>query len=243
LPAALAARTTPVAAAAAPATCPPPGFDSLPDFDLPRFVAAGPWYALEQNEVFYQRKSDLFCVRAVYTPRNPADLSAGLVVRNTARRGSVTGAEMGSSAAGGGFAGIVAFPDTTAAAKAKPSTAASKLRVLPSFLEPAFRLKPSSSLISGPYWIVAAARDMSWALISGGPPTNPSNGACRTGRAGAQTFLDINGSGLWVFAREPLGAGAAQAKVEARAAAQKLGYDLSTLLPVEHEGCVYPSAA
>ena len=226
-------------AASALVTCPPPGFDSITGVDLPRFISSGPWYALEQNEVFYQRKDSLYCVRALYTPRDASDLSRGVVVRNTARRGSVTGPEVGSSASGGGFSGIVAFPDATAP---KGPTSASKLRVLPSFLEAAYRLNPSSSLVSGPYWIVAQAPDLSWALISGGPPTNVSGGACRTGRAGAQTFLDINGSGLWIFARDPI-QGASQMVTEARAAAVKLGYDVSTLLPVQHAGCVYPAAA
>lgn len=246
--AALAAKPPPqprTSAASAPPTCPPPGFDSLPDFDLAAFVAAGPWYSLEQNEVFYQPKDALFCVRAAYLPRDKSgDLSKGLTVYNTARRGSVTGPSIGSSPTGGGFDGILAFPDPTQAARASPKTAASKLRVLPSFLEFAFKLKPSSSLISGPYWIVASSGpDLSapdaWAVISGGPPTNPSgDDACRTGRAGPQTFLDINGSGLWLFARDP--EAGAEVVGAARAAAANLGFDVGTLLPVQQKGCAYP---
>jgi len=240
LPAAVAAPVAAAAAAAAPSACPPAGFDSLADFDLAAFARAGPWYSVLQNEVFYQPKDQLYCVRAAYVPRDPADFSKGVAVLNTANRGGVAGPAVGSSASGGGFAGIVAFPDA-AAAKANPSTGASKLRVLPSFLEYAFKLKPGSSLISGPYWIVAAAPDLSWALISGGAPTNPSNGKCRTGRAGKQTFLDINGSGLWVFAQDPLAGAAATAPALAAAAA--LGYDTSTLLPVTQAGCSYPAVS
>jgi hypothetical protein len=229
---------TAVLRGARPPKCPPAGFDSLANFDTAAFIAAGPWYALQQNEVFYQPKNSLFCVRAAYVPRDAAgDLSKGINVLNTANTGSVTGPPMGSSASGGGLMGILAFPDK-AAAKKKPSTGASKLRVLPSFLEAAFKLKPTSNLISGPYWIVAAAPDLAWAVISGGPPTKASNGKCRTGRAGVQTPLDINGSGFWIFSRDPAGDPA-----PARAAAEALGYDLSTLLPVAHAGCTYPAIA
>jgi apolipoprotein D and lipocalin family protein len=220
--------------------CPPTGFDSLPNFDIAAFVESGPWYALEQQEVFYQPKDQLFCVRAQYVPRDPKDLSKGIAVINTAAQGSVTGAPVGSSDTGAGFNGIVAFPDA-AAAKKNPATGASKLRVLPSFLESAFKLKPSNPLISGPYWVVAAAPDLAWAVISGGPPNRPSNGKCRTGRAGVQTPLDINGSGFWIFAKNP--AAGSEVLVPARAAAEALGYDLSVLLPVQQSGCQYPALA
>lgn len=244
-----AARTTASSSPAAPSVCPPPGFDSAADFDMANFIASGPWYAAEQNEVFYQPRDTLFCVRAAYVPRDPkGDLSKGVAVINTANRGSVNGPSMGS--AGGGFMGIVAFPDTASPeAKANPKTQASKLRVLPSFLEVAFRAKPSAPLISGPYWVVASSgpdlsKPGSWAVISGGAPTNKGaegTDTCRTGRAGPQTFLDINGSGLWLFTKEA-DAGAATVAA-ARNAAANLGFDTSSLLSVVHKGCAYPPVA
>lgn len=115
--------------------------------------------------------------------------------------------------------------------------------MLPSFFEGLYQLKPILPGISGPYWIVASSGDSTapdaWSVISGGPPTTPSNGACRTGRDGPQTFLDINGSGLWIFTRQPV---PSAATVDAaRNAAKTLGFDLTPLVNVVQAGCTYPA--
>ena len=115
--------------------------------------------------------------------------------------------------------------------------------MLPSFFEGLYTLKPFLPGISGPYWIVATSGDTTapdaWSVISGGPPTTPSNGACRTGRDGPQTFLDVNGSGLWIFTRQPV---ASAATVDAaRAATKAPGFDLTPLVPVTQAGCTYPA--
>lgn len=85
--------------------------------------------SLPQMPVFYQPVDQLYCVRAVYRPINPSDLSQGIRVQNTARAGGVTGRPVGSSSGAGGFDSIVALP-----ARGAGPAAASKLSVGPGFL-------------------------------------------------------------------------------------------------------------
>lgn len=43
-----------------------------------------------------------------------------------------------------------------------------------------------------------------WVIVSGGPPTTPSNGACRTGSAvPAVEALQTTNVGLWLYASTP----------------------------------------
>lgn len=203
-----------------------------------------------QIPLVYQPVNQLYCVRAIYKPRDPANFNKGINVYNTANEGNVTGPVVGSipeasnTNSNNPFSngGIVAYPQTHTK---NATTAASKLRVLPTFFEGAYKLNPFFPGISGPYWVVAASPDSTapadaWSVISGGPPKTPSNGACRTGREGPQTFFDVNGSGLWIFTRQPVPP--SQATVEAaRSAAEALGYDLTPLVPVTQAGCTYPA--
>jgi hypothetical protein len=69
------------AAAAQTATCPPPGFDAVQNFDVERWIAA-PWYVQAQEPLVYQPADELYCVRARYSPLDPADALAGLEVQN-----------------------------------------------------------------------------------------------------------------------------------------------------------------
>lgn len=195
-----------------------------------------------QIPLVYQPVNQLYCVRAIYKARDPANFKKGIIVYNTANEGSVTGPVVGSipGASNNDFGGIVAYPEPY---PKNATTAASKLRVLPAFFEGLYNLKPILPGISGPYWVVASSADVNapdaWSVISGGPPTTPSNGACRTGRDGPQTFLDVNGSGLWIFTRQ---AQPTQATVDAaRAAAKGLGFDLTPLVAVTQAGCSYPA--
>ncbi|KAI8472609.1 MAG: hypothetical protein J3K34DRAFT_413662 [Monoraphidium minutum] len=231
--AATAARASPAAAA-----CPPAGFDSAADLDLTKFIEA-PWYPQEQMPVFYQPVNSLYCVRAKYTPITPSNFADGLNVINTARTGSVTGPQMGSD--GGGFSSIVALPT-----KGTGATATSKLQVGPGFLAPlakkglraATRPSRRNSFVFGPYWVVDYAPDYSWAIISGGAPKVKTAGGCSAGRPNSQSFLDINGSGLWLFSRKPVDPEATQIMRDKAAA---LGFDVSVLKPVAQAGCTYPA--
>ena len=120
----------------------------------------------------------------------------------------------------------------------------SKLAVGPRFVP---------SALYGPYWVVAvspgyvppgtdedsgtdATAGYRWAVVSGGQPTVPGKkkNTCRTSLRG------VNGSGLWIFTREPTPS--REVVEEARAAARDLGIDLSEMRAVTHEGCEYPDA-
>lgn len=46
-------------------TCPPPGFASVASFSLQDYIAR-PWFVQQQQENSYQRRDQLFCVRAEY---------------------------------------------------------------------------------------------------------------------------------------------------------------------------------
>jgi lipocalin len=63
--------------------------------------------------------------------------------------------------------------------------------------------------VAGPYWVLAVGKDYSWAIVSGGQPnqpypstSNPSTTLCTTKEG--SSFLDTNGSGLWLFTREKI---------------------------------------
>ena len=91
---------------------------------------------------------------------------------------------------------------------------------------------------AGPYWIVAIDTtnidDPQWAIVAGGPPTVESNGKCLYNREG------FNGNGLWLFHRQPI---APTADVEAmRQIASDMGLDISSLLVVEQNGCLFEGA-
>ena len=73
-----------------------------------------------------------------------------------------------------------------------------------------------------------------WSIVSGGAPKVQFDDGCTTSETG------INGSGLWIFTREPTGTGV---WVEsARRRLQELGYTLSRLQHVEQNCCNYDGA-
>mmetsp|Transcript_23340 Transcript_23340/g.51223 ORF Transcript_23340/g.51223 Transcript_23340/m.51223 type:complete len:330 (-) Transcript_23340:389-1378(-) len=91
-------------------TCPPPGFDSVPRFDLAAYISA-PWYVQKQLPVSYQPPSELYCVRARYKAIDPNNFEAGINVYNTANRGGVDGPPVGTNnIAPNGSSGLVAVP-------------------------------------------------------------------------------------------------------------------------------------
>jgi lipocalin len=106
-----------------------------------------------------------------------------------------------------------------------------QLAVGPSFLPP---------VLYGPYWVVAAGAHgnssglYDWAVVSGGPPSVPSNGACRNSDP---VDPEGNGEGLWLFFRTPSPDAAAIA--HSRAVAAAAGFDLSVLVDVVSAGCKY----
>lgn len=91
----------------------------------------------------------------------------------------------------------------------------------------------------GPYWVIAAGYVSDpdvydWAIVSGGPPTVESNGKCKNTD---QVDPDGNGEGLWLFFRTPTPDPALLLKTNELV--DRLGFDASVLVNVEHRGCKY----
>lgn len=76
--------------------------------------------------------------------------------------------------------------------------------------------------------------------MSAGPPTTPSNGACRTGSA--NSFVErwqTKNVGLSLVSRIPYDPENLRLMA---AVAQQLGYDTSVLQVVQQAGCIYAGA-
>ncbi|KAJ3413362.1 hypothetical protein HDV05_008144 [Chytridiales sp. JEL 0842] len=202
------------AASAAPAlaprqsTCPPANFNAVTDFSLPAYL--GEWYIQAQAPTQYLPESSNFCVKATYTQRSATEIN----IENYANRNRVNG-----PATGGPLRGTIRN-------RAEPS----KLTVAPAFIPARF---------GGPYWVVKTGPlntqgQYEWALVSGGPPNQSSNGLCV---ANAGFNFNGNGQGLWIFTRAQV---ADEALVnELRALAVSLGLDESQMKPVVQAGCLY----
>jgi len=99
-------------------------------------------------------------------------------------------------------------------------------------------ITPSLAAFGGPYWIVAIdtanVDDPQWAIVAGGPPNLESNGKCLYPTEG------FNGNGLWLFHREPIAP--AEDVTAMRGIAADLGLDVTALIPVQQEGCLYEGA-
>lgn len=207
--------------------CPP--VPTASPFDLAAYVESHPWYVQEQQPNAYQPASALFCVRAAYAWEDAAKTRVSVL--NTANEGGVDGPPANAR-------------KTRLRAVVPDAADPSKLAVGPRFVP---------SALYGPYWVVAvspgyvppgtdedsgtdATAGYRWAVVSGGQPTVPGKkkNTCRTSLRG------VNGSGLWIFTREPTPS--REVVEEARAAARDLGIDLSEMRAVTHEGCEYPDA-
>lgn len=198
------------------ATCPPPGFDSVPDLDIDRYISA-PWYIQKQIPVIYQREDQLYCVQAQYKRLNDDTVQ----VFNYANEGKVNGPSQTTDGQGSGIFGGRLL------GKIEDLDDPSKLSV--GFAGPT----GDSPLFAGPYWIVALDDDYQWAIVTGGPPTAESNDACGYSNEG------VNGNGFWLFSRKPIDPEATAIMEEK---AKELGLDTSVLLPVEQKGCKYEGA-
>lgn len=86
----------------------------------------------------------------------------------------------------------------------------------------------------------AACAGYEWVILSGGPPTTPSKGACRTGSAvPAVEALQTTNVGLWLYSAVPFDARNAAAMMRE---VVRLGYDAGVLYAVKQSGCVYAGA-
>ncbi|BDA44564.1 hypothetical protein COCOBI_06-0400 [Coccomyxa sp. Obi] len=238
-------------------SCPPADVAPLKNFDLLNFISA-PWFAQAMQPTFYQPLSTLYCVRTLYTPSDPTDLTKPILIKDYSNLYQANGQQLGT--------GGISFLNTDWAARipdmSKPADWATgpyfpypylnitghvKVAVPdPIPLDPA-RDVPLDTL--GSTWIVAAGpsapgqpdyKGYQWAIVSGGAPTTPSNGACRTGSANPLLArVQTRNIGLWLYSRIPADATNLQLMLQE---AQQLGFDISVLQPVQQAGCVYAGA-
>ncbi|PNW70865.1 hypothetical protein CHLRE_17g736700v5 [Chlamydomonas reinhardtii] len=159
-------------------SCPPANFTGVPGLDVRGYIAA-PWYVQKQLPLDYQPPDELFCVKAEYELRNPANISDGLLVSNYANRGGVNGPYQGSSKfdRSANSSRLIALPDDT------PDASDGKLLVGPEALL-------NLTLPSG------AAAGGAAGLPGGGPP--PAGKAPAGSTSGAAA-----GSPLWRAAFGP----------------------------------------
>jgi lipocalin len=83
-------------------------------------------------------------------------------------------------------------------------------------------------LFSAPHWVIATGPNMEWAVISGGRPTKKTETGCIPDG-------EMN-KGLWLYARKPIDSDSTDVML---AKLTSLGYDTSSLLPGQQEGCIY----
>jgi len=186
------------------------------------------WYIQEQQLTGYQQPKDLFCVVATYDERKDkkpwgTGKQQVLSVYNNANEDKVNGKVMNPK--GNIF--------NTLCARVPDKDKASELLVAPCFLP---------NFLAGPYWVLATGSDKdggrpweyTWAIVSGGQPTETvegEDGCCTTKETG------VNGSGLWLFSRDPVASEKAMLEMKSALAAQ--GLCKSKLRKVAQEGCTY----
>ena len=198
---------------AAAGACPPANFSTVSGFSLSTYISK-PWFSIQQAVNSYQSRDELYCVRAEYR-RDPGD-AGRLVVFNQGRRGSVTGPLVGTNML---LSAVV------------KDEANGKLAVGPRFI-------PAAAY--GPYWVVATgptASDYEWAIITGGPPTGQGSTPGTCALRASTGNPNGNGEGFWLFFRSPTPS--QEAVNQVRAAAASKGLDLSVLVDVPQQGCVY----
>ena len=176
------------------------------------------WYVAQQQLNGYQKQKDLYCVLATYdvNASQHVPFFKGLVV-------SVHNYE-NSGAINGPVESTDANIPSGLCARAKNTSLPSQLEVAPCFLP---------NFAAGPYWVIAYNATYDWGVIAGGPPTVQFPDGCTTKETG------VNGSGLWIFVRDPKNK---VAVTQAREALTKLGYTLTRLVDVQQEGCKYEGA-
>lgn len=183
------------------------------DLDLAEYTRAT-WYIQEQQVTGYQTTDDLFCVSATYNigGRSVPFFSGNVLsVFNYGNIKQVNGKAMNANNA------------TVLCARQKDPKQGGKLLVAPCFLP---------NLFAGDYWILDIGGEggrYDWAIISGGQPKVKFDDGCTTKETG------INGSGLWLFTREPVASPDVIAMMKDKLHA--MGVTTSRLVPVPQDGC------
>jgi len=192
--------------------CPWQEVTAVADLNLTEYTRAS-WFVQEQQEVPYQKESQLRCVVATYD----MDGTSGKVPGHAGEVLNVYNYYLG------GYR--TALKDThdqpvAASLCATDTEEGGKLKVAPCFLPQA---------LAGDYWVIMVGTlpdgRYEWAVISGGTPKEQYPDGCTTGTT------DQNNAGLWIFARKKV---LSQDKLkEIKAALTGKGYTLRLLKPVK----------
>merc|ERR1711998_532458 len=197
-------------------TC--PTVTAQPNFNLTNFVDGGKWYIHQQMAIKYLPANEVYCVTAQYEFESASEVKVHNYANIDEVNGKVDDSDVNLKLLGG------------ICGQQKDANEPAKLSVGPCRLPGWF---PGAR---GPYWVLAAGPspdNYEWALISGGQPTIQTPNGCQTGTG-------VNGSGLWIFLRSQT---RDQKTIDMiRELAVKLGFDLSVLHDVQHEGCKYTPA-
>ena len=202
--------------------CPPVSPLNATEFNLTNYIEKS-WFIQKQQVNPYQSENQLYCTSATYN-QSP---DGYLAVDNYSNNDKVNG-PIQSSNDNGLFSNLCG-----------KQVNGGELSVAPCSFQPIW------DQASGPYWVLAVADDYSWAIVSGGKPdqpfpseTDPTKTLCTTKEG--SSFLDTNGSGLWLFSRAQVADAATLETME-----QKLldmGVYTGNLKPVTQEGCKYEGA-
>jgi hypothetical protein len=206
-------------------TCPPSGFDALPDLDFDGFIESR-WFSIQQVPVIYQPSSQFYCVYADYTKTQGTSWFCRLFgctdpptikVFNSAKRNSVTGRVTS-----------IRFEGTLTDVANSPA----KAKVV-------FPLVPRPLRRGSNNWIVAAGKYADLGITVAQPSTDMYDYAIIT--AGSPDTDDEDGcysnSGMWMFTRDAIPpAGTVEA---INTVATSLGLSTTAWLSVEQDGCAY----
>uniref|UniRef100_A0A7S3PQ37 Uncharacterized protein n=1 Tax=Aplanochytrium stocchinoi TaxID=215587 RepID=A0A7S3PQ37_9STRA len=201
-----------------------PKVTPIDDFDLDKYIEKS-WYVQKQQVNPYQAENELYCVTATYSRQNDSDL---IVVNNYANDGAVNGPTIGT--------GTQSIFSNLCAKQKEVGTG--NLAVAPCFFDK-LRL---FDLVAGPYWVVSIdEKNYSWAIVSGGQPkvVKQEDPTLCTTKEG-NSFLDTNGSGLWLFTREPQADPETISMMENKLT--ELGFYTGDLKNVSQAGCTYNGA-
>jgi len=190
------------------------------EFDVQAYIEKS-WFIQKQQINPYQSEDQLYCIVATYNARS--DSSGFIDVKNYGNNNQVNGPAQ------------VSDEESFFSSLCAKQVEGGELAVAPCSIY--------SSLTAGPYWVLAVADDYSWAIVSGGQPDQPypqDDGSTLCTTKEGSSFLDTNGSGLWLFTREQVAPAATIKAMENTL--ESMGFYTGLLKDVAQEGCLYEGA-
>jgi lipocalin len=197
-----------------------PDINPPTNFDIDEYISKT-WYVQKQQVNSYQKERDLFCVTATYEDEGRRQwFRKAITVRNYANRDEVNNGSDGA---------------VLCATRKRPDSAPAELAVAPCWLP--------AALFGGPYWVAAFASDYSWAIVTGGQPTE--DGKCdddedTCANVIGRSWFGDGEEGLWFLTREKDPNFSVMPAMEL--AALNLGICTAAMKDVEHDGCLYEGA-